>query len=493
MIMSFFSFKASLHEATFKGTTLQPICDRIKAILERRLGKKMYQYGGENYAQQFQKATTGEGMGILYLLDVKGEAFRLNWEKTNAKQISITSCDYWKSWKIGEEDHPNPDRVITGLEWLNSVQLVNALQSFLKAPTQREVKLTIDEAAGSLDLATVARAAYHELGTAEISVKDLKQISRRLGRKVNQYQLSKLPRGKRGTVNVTMLLDTDVGESESTIDPVADKIETAVDKVPVDVLFKDLADLSDLVINGNRPSLVVTGAGGTGKSFTVKERIKASGLAKGREYNIQKGATSVFGLYMSFFLNRNEKLLVFDDCDDVFKDITSQNLLKAALDSDEPRELSWSSRNTIPIDQGLDASVIANIEMGIEQSIMSGGDEEGKTAKLPSTFRFKGRVIFISNLAFDKIPQPVVSRSLLIDVTLTDNEMLERMKSVTSVIAKDTGVSEIEASNVLDRLISLADEGKISKPTMRTLPAAINIMKSGMPRWESLLKYAAVN
>ena len=491
--MSFFSFKASLHEATFKGTTLQPICDRIKAILERRLGKKMYQYGGENYAQQFQKATTGEGMGILYLLDVKGEAFRLNWEKTNAKQISITSCDYWKSWKIGEEDHPNPDRVITGLEWLNSVQLVNALESFLKAPTQREVKLTIDEAAGSLDLATVARAAYHELGTAEISVKDLKQISRRLGRKVNQYQLSKLPRGKRGTVNVTMLLDTDVGESESTIDPVADKIETAVDKVPVDVLFKDLADLSDLVINGNRPSLVVTGAGGTGKSFTVKERIKASGLAKGREYNIQKGATSVFGLYMSFFLNRNEKLLVFDDCDDVFKDITSQNLLKAALDSDEPRELSWSSRNTIPIDQGLDASVINNIEMGIEQSIMSGGDEEGKTAKLPSTFRFKGRVIFISNLAFDKIPQPVVSRSLLIDVTLTDNEMLERMKSVTSVIAKDTGVSEIEASNVLDRLISLADEGKISKPTMRTLPAAINIMKSGMPRWESLLKYAAVN
>jgi len=491
--MSFFSFKASLHEATFKGTTLQPICDRIKAILERRLGKKMYQYGGENYAQQFQKATTGEGMGILYLLDVKGEAFRLNWEKTNAKQISITSCDYWKSWKIGEEDHPNPDRVITGLEWLNSVQLVNALQSFLKAPTQREVKLTIDEAAGSLDLATVARAAYHELGTAEISVKDLKQISRRLGRKVNQYQLSKLPRGKRGTVNVTMLLDTDVGESESTIDPVADKIETAVDKVPVDVLFKDLADLSDLVINGNRPSLVVTGAGGTGKSFTVKERIKASGLAKGREYNIQKGASSVFGLYQSFFLNRNEKLLVFDDCDDVFKDITSQNLLKAALDSDEPRELSWSSRNTIPIDQGLDASVINNIEMGIEQSIMAGGDEEGKTAKLPSTFRFKGRVIFISNLAFDKIPQPVVSRSLLIDVTLTDNEMLERMRSVTSVIAKDTGVSEIEASNVLNRLISLADEGKISKPTMRTLPAAINIMKSGMPRWESLLKYAAVN
>ena len=71
--------------------------------------------------------------------------------------------------------------------------------------------------------------------------------------------------------------------------------------------------------------------------------------------------------------------------------------------------------------------------------------------------------------------------------------MLERMNSVIGFIAKDTGVSEMEAQGVLSRLQDLASEGKISKPTMRTLPAAINIMKSGMPRWESLLKYAAVN
>ena len=192
-------------------------------------------------------------------------------------------------------------------------------------------------------------------------------------------------------------------------------------------------------------------------------------------------------------MKKSDTELVLDDCDDVFKDITSQNLLKAALDSDEPRELSWSSRNTVPIDQSLDKGVIDNIEQGIEQAILAGGDEEGKMPKLPSTFRFKGRVIFISNLPHDKIPQPVISRSLLIDVTLTDNEMLERMKGVIGVIAKDTGVSEMEAESVLNRLIELADGGKISKPTMRTLPAAINIMKSGMPRWESLLKYAAVN
>ena len=79
--MSLVGFKQGLSEARFQGASLQPVCDRIKAILERRVGKKMYQYGGENYVQQFQKATTGEGIGILYLLNVSGEAFRLNWEK----------------------------------------------------------------------------------------------------------------------------------------------------------------------------------------------------------------------------------------------------------------------------------------------------------------------------------------------------------------------------------------------------------------------------
>ena len=106
-------------------------------------------------------------------------------------------------------------------------------------------------------------------------------------------------------------------------------------------------------------------------------------------------------------------------------------------------------------------------------------------------YNFKGRVIFVSNLPKDKIPQPVLSRSLTIDVTLSPGEMMERMEAVIPVIAKETNVSEGEAGMVLNKLKELAAAKKISQPTLRTLPAAINIMKSGMPRWETLLKYAA--
>ena len=483
------SFRKSLiTEAAFNVKSLVTVVDKIRIILERRVSEKFYQYGGEGGAQEFKKTKTGDGVGILFLIGDRGKAVRLNWEKKNAKQTQITSVDYWESWNT---EFPWPTRTIHGLEYFNIVHLVNVIADFIKAPAARELKITVSEAAGTLDLASVARAAYHEFGSSEVKVSELKDIARKLGRKVNQYQLSKLPRGKRGTVNVTMLLDTEVGENETVSDdPAVKKIEAAAEKVPVDVLFQDLSDLVDLVLKNARPALLVTGGGGTGKTFTVKERIKKAGLSK-NDYKISKGATSVFGLYTEFFMARKGKLIVFDDNDDVFKDMTSQNLLKAALDSYEDREISWSSKSTVPIDQSLPRASIVQIEDGIEDALYAGGDEEGKLPRLPNTFEFKGRVIFISNLSQDKIPQPVLSRSLTIDVTLSPGEMMERMAAVIPVIAKETKVTEGEAGMVLDKLKALAADKKISQPTLRTLPAAINIMKSGMPRWEKLLKYAA--
>jgi hypothetical protein len=480
--------KSLIAEAAFNVKSLVTVVDKIRIILERRVSDKFYQYGGEGGSQEFKKTKTGLGVGILFLIGDRGKAVRLNWEKKNAKQTQITSVDYWESWNT---EFPWPTRTIHGLQYFNIVHLVDAIADFIKAPAARELKITVSEATGTLDLASVARAAYHEFGSSEVKVSELKDIARKLGRKVNQYQLSKLPRGKRGTVNVTMLLDTEVGENETVSDdPAQKKIEAAADKVPVDVLFQDLSDLVDLVLKNARPALLVTGGGGTGKTFTVKERIKKAGLSK-NDYKISKGATSVFGLYTEFFMARKGKLIVFDDNDDIFKDMTSQNLLKAALDSYEEREISWSSKSTVPIDQSLPRASIEQIEDGIEDALYAGGDEEGKLPRLPNTFEFKGRVIFVSNLPKDKIPQPVLSRSLTIDVTLSPGEMMERMEAVIPVIAKETKVSEGEAGMVLNKLKELAAAKKISQPTLRTLPAAINIMKSGMPRWETLLKYAA--
>lgn len=472
--------KEILVEASFSAKDFDKAVKLIANVASRLSGKKLYQYGGAGHKLIFNKASTGRGVGALFLMD-NGAALRLNYELSRRGGGSITSADYWRVWKI---EPVSPNFTMPDLQHLNSVQLTKVIANFIKSPSTT-VKLDIAE---GVDLKAIALAAYKEYGTTEIKVSELKTFAQRLGKKINQYQTLKLPKKERGVVDLAVLMEVQPGEEETLVmDKVEKKIQSAAEKVPVDVLFQDLADLVDLVVKGVNPSLVITGSAGTGKTHTVKERIKAAGLQKGTDYEIKKGATSTFGLYMDFFMARRGKLIVFDDNDDVFKDLTSQNLLKAALDSYDERDISWTSKSTMPVDQSMDRSLIDDIEMSIERDLLAGEEK----VKLPNTFEFKGRVIFISNLARDKIPAPVVSRSTTIDVSLTDSEMLGRMKQVLPVISKEAGVTTADATLVLNKLQTLSDDGKIAKPTMRTLPAAIKIYKSGMPRWEQLLKYAA--
>ena len=484
------TFKSLVTEAAFSNKDLQSVASKMASVLSRRLSKTMYQYGGSNYAMGFKKSKQGKGLGILYFMNDTGEAVRFNWEPRSSRSVQVTSIDHWVKWS---PEFKNPDWTMSGVESLNVVQLLDAVEQFLKSPGQ-PVKFslmseeTITE--GADNLKAIAHAMYSEYGQTEVKVSELKNYARKLGKKLQYYETAKLPRKTRGMVDISAVIQVARGESEEVVDNPADvKVIAAARKVPVDELFQDLADLCDLVISGARPSLLITGSGGTGKTYTVKQRIKAAGMVKGQDYEIKKGATSTFGLYTDFFLARKNKLIVFDDNDDVFKDMTSQNLLKAALDSYEDREISWTSKMTIPVDQSRDRGDIEFLEDSIEQDLRAGEEK----VKLQNTFKFTGRVIFISNLPENKIPQPVISRSLTIDVTLSDNEMLQRMNQVIPTIASELGVSEDQANGVLDKLHELANAGEISSPTMRTLPAAINIMKSGLPRWENLLKYAAKN
>lgn len=116
------------------------------------------------------------------------------------------------------------------------------------------------------------------------------------------------------------------------------------------------------------------------------------------DYHYVKGYSSAKGLFRTLFENRR-KLIVFDDCDAAWKNEVSANLLKAALDSDEERWISW------------------NVE---------GNDNSG----LPKRFLFEGRVIFISNVASEEFPQPLISRSLRADIELTLEETFERMRQI---------------------------------------------------------------
>jgi hypothetical protein len=151
--------------------------------------------------------------------------------------------------------------------------------------------------------------------------------------------------------------------------------------------------------------------------------VKKAGLKEKDDYLVVKGKTSTFGLYETLFLY-HDKLVIFDDCDDVFASGDSRNLLKAALDSYDKRIISWNSKITMNTSGMKDAE--KQMYDDSLRTAMLQGVWDPKEQKMPSEFEFKGGVIFISNIPKDKMEQAIISRSLTIDVTLSRGEMFEK-------------------------------------------------------------------
>ena len=223
---------------------------------------------------------------------------------------------------------------------------------------------------------------------------------------------------------------------------VADSKEVLVEepsKFDINTRFGFLEKFSGMVLDDTVASLLVCGEGGLGKTHTIGAELAKKGLEEDVDYKIIKGYATPKALYATLWENR-DKLVIFDDCDSVLRDPISLNILKGALDSYDKRTISWLSRGFI-------------------------SDE------LPSSFDFTGSVIFISNLKLSKIDGAVRSRTLSVDLSMTLDDKIERMRSILPAILPkyDDSLKEI----VLDIL----DENKetAKELNMRTFEKAIKI------------------
>ena len=179
--------------------------------------------------------------------------------------------------------------------------------------------------------------------------------------------------------------------------------------------FDFLTDFTNMVITRQSPSLLVTGDPKLGKSYVIEQCFKKAGLkqsfdttddtiaagqpsgAKG-DYYLMKGYSSPKALYRVLYEYR-KRWLILDDCDKAITDPTAVLLLKAALDATEKRYVAW---NSDPI----------------------GGSE------LPRQFEFEGGVIAITNLPMDKIDSAIKGRGNKVDLSMTVDEKLERIRHV---------------------------------------------------------------
>jgi hypothetical protein len=252
----------------------------------------------------------------------------------------------------------------------------------------------------------------------------------------------------------------------------------------INYVFDDIEKLAVLVGTKAANSLIITGAqGGTGKSFTVVNALsKLLGSPDGPEAKwryFKGGKTSPLGLYTTLFINR-EEVIVFDDSDSIFQSEDTVNMLKSALDTSEPRKVSWNSNATQNVLKLTDSEK-RELYNKIDDAYMDDPSSVGvKDLKLPSEFNFKGAVIVITNIPKDKINQPILSRSYVVDVTLRREDLMLRIKTILK--AKNV-VDDTTADTIMERL-----EQSGGQVTMRAVETAVTLIKAGISDWERLVQ-----
>lgn len=87
------------------------------------------------------------------------------------------------------------------------------------------------------------------------------------------------------------------------------------------------------VINGVHKNAILVGPPGLGKSYSVQKALDSAGKIAKRDYIIVKGHVTPTQLFLILFMYKDSgKVVVLDDCDEIFNTETGLNLLKAAMD-----------------------------------------------------------------------------------------------------------------------------------------------------------------
>ena len=232
--------------------------------------------------------------------------------------------------------------------------------------------------------------------------------------------------------------------------------------------FSMLTDMTKAVRKGDVRAMIVSGPPGVGKSHGVEEvldRYKMmQQLGAKRNHEVIKGAMSALGLYAKLYKNADEgNVVVFDDCDSIFADELSLNILKAALDSKKVRKIHWNTDS-----------------------------HKLRAEGIPDSFQFKANAIFITNLKFSKVKgklrehlEALESRCHYMDLTIdTDREKMLRIKQVI----QDGMLNSYKLSDeIKDDIVEFVDINKerLRELSLRTVLKVADLAIAFPDRWES--------
>ena len=234
--------------------------------------------------------------------------------------------------------------------------------------------------------------------------------------------------------------------------------------------FQILEDMTYASCDGVVRGMVVTGPPGVGKSFGVEKVLKDAGIMlkmsqnSNRKFGVEKGAASPIGLYQLLYdYSGDGSVLVLDDCDSVLYDELSLNLLKAALDSSPKRTLSWRSESRALANNGV-----------------------------PDSFEFKGSIIFITNVKFERTRgklkdhlDAIMSRCHYLDLTLdTMRDKFLRCKQIVSDgMLNSYKFDEQEEKDLMEYIYT--NKNRLREMSLRMVLKIADLRKMNANKWKS--------
>ena len=293
--------------------------------------------------------------------------------------------------------------------------------------------------------------------------------------------IGKCKAGKRLKILITDINQIEFSEGNPIVSDISVKTPVPVisetDDVAMDRIatrFAILDEMSAACVNGKIRAMIVSGPPGVGKSYGVEAQMHKATLfdniiGNRIRYEVVKGAMTALGLYSQLYkFSDSKNVLIFDDCDSVFSDELSLNILKAALDSGKRRKICWNSDSSLLRREGI-----------------------------PDTFDFNGSAIFITNLKFSNVKskklqdhlEALQSRCHFLDLTI--NNQRDKMLRIKQVhrdaeggLFKDYQFDDNESQVIIDFMFE--NQTKLREISMRMCLKIADLVKISPDNWRNL-------
>jgi len=249
----------------------------------------------------------------------------------------------------------------------------------------------------------------------------------------------------------------------------SDAVETIGDiNLRIKRKFSVLEKIAQGIVAGHVNGVIVSGAPGCGKSYTLESVLQTAADEGKITHNIVKGSLSAIALYQLLWDSRQRgQVLVIDDADAIYKDLEAINLLKAALDTGRRRHVHYNKESRVLADAGIDRS-----------------------------FDFEGSMVFITNMDLARASEKdtgmsphykaFLSRALYVDLGIrTRRDVLTRISQVVfgDEFLDVNGINKQTAVEMVAWLSQNADN--LSSLDIRSVVKLVSIVKID-PDWRTL-------